>query len=62
MSLDQESRKAIVDYRVERAEATIVEAKGVAESGWYNLSVNRLYPVIGRGITFGAAVQFTTKW
>ena len=43
MSLDQESRKAIVDYRVERAEATIIEAKGVAESGWYNLSVNRLY-------------------
>jgi uncharacterized protein (UPF0332 family) len=43
MSLDEEDRKSVVSYRLERAEATLAEAQGVAERGWYNLSANRLY-------------------
>lgn len=43
MSMDAESRCAIVNYRVERAYKTIEEADEVAKQGWYNLSANRLY-------------------
>jgi len=43
MSLDRESRQAIVAYRIERAYTTLDEANSVAEQGWYNLSANRLY-------------------
>lgn len=43
MSLDTESRQAIVAYRIERAYSTLDEAREVAEQGWYNLSANRLY-------------------
>ena len=43
MSLDAESRRAIVGYRIERAYKTLEEAREVARQGWYNLSANRLY-------------------
>ena len=39
MSLDSESRRAVVEYRLERAYKT----RDVAQQGWYNLSANRLY-------------------
>lgn len=41
--LDAESRAAIVDYRLERAEATLTEADYNTEGGYYNAAVNRLY-------------------
>lgn len=41
--LDAESRTAIVDYRLERAEATLTEADYNTEGGYYNAAVNRLY-------------------
>ena len=43
MSLQTEDRRAIVAYRMERADATLEEARGVAERKWYNLAANRLY-------------------
>lgn len=41
--LDAESRKAIVDYRLERAFDTLKEADYNTEGGYYNAAVNRLY-------------------
>lgn len=43
MSLTEQDRKSVVEYRLERAEASIAEAQGVAGHGWYNLAANRLY-------------------
>jgi uncharacterized protein (UPF0332 family) len=43
MSMDVESRRAIVEYRIERAYKTLEEAEEVAKQGWYNLAANRLY-------------------
>lgn len=43
MSLDTESRRAVVEYRIERSYKTLDEAREVAAQGWYNLSANRLY-------------------
>ena len=43
MSLEDKDRKAIVQYRIERSVATLIEARGVAKEGWFNLSANRLY-------------------
>lgn len=43
MSMDAESRRAIVEYRIERAYTTLEEAEEVSKQGWYNLSANRLY-------------------
>lgn len=43
MSLSNEERVAIVAYRIEKAEATFVEAERVAELGMYNLAANRMY-------------------
>ena len=43
MSLHAEDRRSIVAYRMERADATLEEARGVAEREWYNLAANRLY-------------------
>ena len=43
MSLSEEERKAIVQYRVERAKQSFAEAKGVAEMGMWSLLANRLY-------------------
>lgn len=41
--LDEESRKALVEYRLERAYATMKEAALLAEKEYYNAAVNRLY-------------------
>ena len=41
--LDDDSRKALVDYRLERAYATMQEATVMTEKEFYNAAVNRLY-------------------
>ena len=41
--LDDESRKALVEYRLERAYATMEEAAVMTEKEFYNAAVNRLY-------------------
>lgn len=41
--LDDESRKALVDYRLERAYNTMEEAALLEEKEYYNAAVNRLY-------------------
>lgn len=43
MSLTYEERKAIVDYRVEKADLAFEEARKVAAIGMWNMAVNRLY-------------------
>lgn len=42
-SLDNESIRALIDYRLQRANETIKEADEIAASGYYNTAVNRLY-------------------
>lgn len=41
--LDDESRKSLVEYRLERAYDTMKEAALLSEKGYYNAAVNRLY-------------------
>ena len=41
--LDDESRKALVEYRLERAYATMEEAAVMTEKEFFNAAVNRLY-------------------
>lgn len=43
MTLTDEERKAIVDYRIERAEASFREAEFVVTGKFWNLAANRLY-------------------
>ena len=43
MSLKPEDRKAVVEYRIERAYSTLEEAQEIVTRGWYNLAANRLY-------------------
>ncbi|MBQ9463103.1 MAG: HEPN domain-containing protein [Bacteroidales bacterium] len=43
MSLTEEERKAIVVYRLEKAEDALVEAKDCASMGHWTLTANRLY-------------------
>ena len=43
MSLDNESRKAMIAYRLEKADAAMDDAIFLSEAGRYNLSANRLY-------------------
>ena len=42
-TLDEQSRLALVRYRLERADETMEEARIMAENGHYNAAVNRLY-------------------
>lgn len=42
-TLTEDQRKALVQYRLERAKATIEEAKFNAGGEYYNTAVNRLY-------------------
>ena len=42
-SLDIESRDSLIAYRIERAYGSLQEAKLMAEGGFYNASINRLY-------------------
>jgi uncharacterized protein (UPF0332 family) len=41
--LDEVSKKALVNYRINRAKETIEEVKSISESGYYNTAINRLY-------------------
>ena len=41
--LDQESRNALVSYRLERAYKSLEEALYLSEGGYYNAAVSRLY-------------------
>ena len=41
--LDEESKKALVAYRLERAYSTLKEADVMRREGFYNATVNRLY-------------------
>lgn len=43
MPLTEEERKAIVVYRLEKADGALVEAKDCASLGHWNLAANRLY-------------------
>lgn len=43
MSLSDEERKAIVDYRIERAQKSFEEATNVMAMGMWSLLANRLY-------------------
>lgn len=43
MSLDMDNRKAVVDYRKEKADAALEDADFLAQAGKYNLAANRLY-------------------
>ena len=43
MPLTDEERKAIVVYRLEKADGALVEAKDCASLGHWNLAANRLY-------------------
>jgi uncharacterized protein (UPF0332 family) len=42
-SLDKESVKALVEYRLQHAKTTFAEVDSITESGFYNTAVNRLY-------------------
>lgn len=42
-SLDKESVKALVAYRLQHAKNTFAEVGSITESGFYNTAVNRLY-------------------
>lgn len=41
--LDEKSRNALVQYRLQRAKDTLLEAQEIIELGFLNSSVNRLY-------------------
>ena len=42
-TFDEQSRKELIGYRLDRADETIEEAKLLAREGHYNTAVNRLY-------------------
>ena len=42
-TLDEQSRADLVKYRIERANETMKEAALLANEGYYNAAVNRLY-------------------
>lgn len=41
--LDEESKKALIAYRIQRAYETLKEAKVMIRESFYNAAVNRLY-------------------
>lgn len=41
--LDQDSKKSLVAYRMDRAYNSLEEARYLTEGGYYNAAVNRLY-------------------
>ena len=43
MSLDNESRKAMIAYRQEKADVALDDALFLTDAGRYNLAANRLY-------------------
>ena len=42
-TLDNQSRKSLVEYRINRANETVKEAELLAKEGYYNAAANRLY-------------------
>lgn len=42
-TFDDESRQAIITYRLQRAKETLDEVNHLIESGYYNTAINRLY-------------------
>ena len=42
-TLDEESRQALIKYRMERAYDSMNEAKLLADESFYNAAINRLY-------------------
>ena len=42
-TLDEQSRQALIQYRIERTDETMEEVRILADSGHYNAAVNRLY-------------------
>ena len=40
---DNESRDALINYRISRADGAMAEAKLLADQGFYNTAINRLY-------------------
>ena len=42
-TLDEQSRAALVKYRLDRAEETVKEAGILAKEAHYNAAINRLY-------------------
>ena len=42
-TLDEQSRLGLMRYRMERADETMEEAAVLADRGFYNATVNRLY-------------------
>lgn len=40
---DNESREALINYRISRADDSMAEAKLLADQGYYNTAINRLY-------------------
>lgn len=42
-TLDEQSRQALIQYRIERADETMEEVRILADSCHYNAAVNRLY-------------------
>ena len=57
-SLDIESRDSLIAYRIERAYGSLQEAKLMAEGGFYNASINRLYYA---GVKTMLGMHFTSK-
>ena len=43
MSLDNESRQAMITYRQEKANTALDDAAFLTDAGRYNLAANRLY-------------------
>jgi uncharacterized protein (UPF0332 family) len=43
MSINDEERDAIVFYRIQKAKETWKEAEGIAQLGYWNAVINRLY-------------------
>ena len=43
MTLPSDERKAIIEYRLEKATDTIKEVKDIGALGYWNLAANRLY-------------------
>ena len=42
-SLDEESVKSLVAYRLQHAKDTFAEVESITKSGFYNTAVNRIY-------------------
>jgi uncharacterized protein (UPF0332 family) len=43
MSIDQEEKKALIDYRLEKADLALDDAAFLTDAGKYGLAANRLY-------------------